>query len=90
MQAFHRLWIMSGYTDFIFQIHDQEATEEEGDRCEKECAYCELETFLCTFFQDKSGSALKLELFQAISWILNRKVSYISGSQFPQLNNEGV
>ena len=54
---------MSGYTDFIFQIHDQEATEEEGDRCEKECAYCELETFLCTFFQDKSGSALKLELF---------------------------
>lgn len=74
-QAVDHVWLYG----FYFPNTWWEATEEEGDKCEKECTYCELETFLCTFYQHKSGPALKLELFYAISWILNRKVSYISG-----------
>lgn len=41
--------MVPGYMDFIFQLHDQEATEEDGpDVRSKEWACCELETCLCT------------------------------------------
>lgn len=77
-QAFQRLWMEPGHILLSKYMLRRPVSRMESGVKNKEWAWCELDTFFCTFV--KSGPVFKFQIFYAIHWILNREVSNTSGS----------